>query len=145
MKTTLTCIFPSEQCAFVATNRVKESGYEIEKVHVSPNNNIINRGRINASSGFYEYSYLPFTQSGPGQTYPEEGNTYPAGQIASVAAALGFENGINPFKEELPKEISDALPTSYAFMRCNISSHQTKDISKLLSENGGENIKIYSN
>ena len=144
MKITLTCIFPSEQSANVAANKVKESGYDIDKVSVFKSNSTTRRGDINASNGFFENTYLPLTQSGPGQVYPEEGGIYPPGQLASVAAALGIEQGINPFKKELPHEISTALPHGGAFMQCVVSSHQANEITNLLIANSGENIKTYS-
>lgn len=144
MKLTLTCIFPSEQSANVAANKVKESGYDIDKVSVFKTNSTMRRGDINASNGFYENAYLPLTQSGPGQVYPEEGGIYPSGQLASIAAALGIEHGINPFKKELPHEFSAALSDGSAFMQCVVSSHQANEITNLLIANSGENIKTYS-
>ena len=145
MKITLTCTFPSEQTANTTANKIKSSGYDIDKISVFKENSTLRRGDINAANGFYEKTYLPLTQSGPGQVYPEEGNIYPQGQIASVAAALRPEFGINPFKRELPEELSNSIPKGGAFLKCNISSHQKKDISRLLSECGGENIKTYQN
>ena len=57
MKITLTCIFPSEQSANVAANKVKESGYDIDKVSVFKSNSTTRRGDINASNGFFENTY----------------------------------------------------------------------------------------
>ena len=140
MKITLTCTFPSRQSAYTTANLIKSSGYDIDKVSVYGNKKFAN---IKNHSEFYKWAHLPFTQNAHSAEPAESDISTPYPQIASISAALGFDDVINPFKDELPDEFSEYLSNDSAYMRCTVSSHQLEATKKVLAESGGENIKTY--